>query len=217
MLRAESGLVHPLLVITIVLAFLTVGFGGFGVWAFVNYQDQKNNVDIKIADAVTAAKQAQTDADQAIFTEQEKQPTRQIIGPADLGKVTVSYPKTWSAYVDKDGTGTNASYEAYFYPSAVPPLSSDTPYALRISITSGKYETVLGTFNERLKTGKLTASPVTLAGVDGTRLDGAFSDKVHGSMVLLKIRDKTLQVYTEADTFKADFDTYILKTLEFNK
>lgn len=217
MSRVESGMTHPLLVVTVVLAFLTVGLGGFSVWAFVNYQDYKNNADTKIADAVAAAKQMQTDADQATFAEQEKQPTRQLVGPADLGKVTVSYPKTWSVYVDKDGTGNNAVYEAYFYPSTVPPLSSDTPYALRISITGGKYETVLATFSERLKTGKLVAAPVTISGVDGMRLDGAFSDKVRGSMVLLKIRDKTLQVYTEADMFKSDFDNYIVKTLEFNK
>lgn len=214
---SESGTSHPLLVVTIVLAFLTVGLGGFSVWAFVNYQDQKNNVDAKIADAVAEAKTAQSEADQAKFAEQEKQPTRQIVGPTDLGKVTFSYPKNWSVYIDKDGTGNNASYEAYFYPGSVPPLSTDTPYALRTTITSGKYETVLATFNDRLKTGKLTASPVTISGVDGMRLDGAFSDKVRGSMVLLKIRDKTLQLYTEAETFKADFDTYILKTLEFNK
>lgn len=216
-MRNEFGESHPLLIITVVLGVLTIGFGAFGVWAFMNYQDQKNNVDAIVATAVSDAKEAQTNADRAVFEEQEKSPTRQIVGPADLGKVTFSYPKTWSVYVGRDGTGTNASYEAYFYPGAVPPLESEQPYALRTSITSTKYEAVLAGFNDRLKSGKLKASPVTVSGVDGMRLDGEFNEKVRGSMVILKIRDKTLQIYTQAETFKADFDTYILTSIEFNK
>ncbi len=216
-MRNELGDSHPLLIVTIVLAILTVGLGGFGVWVFVNYQDQKNNVDAIVANAVETAKKEQAATDQVTFDEQDKLPTRQIVGPTDLGKVTFSYPKTWSVYIDKDGTGTNASYEAYFYPAAVPPLSKDVPSALRTTITGAKYETVLAGFNERLKTGKLKASPVTVSGVDGMRLDGEFSETVRGSMIILKIRDKTLQIYTQAEAFKADFDTYVLKSIEFNK
>ncbi len=216
-MRNELGDSHPLLIISIVLAVLTVGLGGFGVWAFVNYQDQKNNVDAIVATAVDDAKKEQAEADQLAFTEQDKLPTRRIVGPTDLGKVTFSYPKNWSVYVDKDGTGNNASYEAYFYPDAVPPLSEDVPYALRTTISSAKYESVLAGFNDRLKTGKLKASPVTVSGVDGTRLDGEFNETVRGSMVILKIRDKTLQIYTQAEAFKADFDAHVLTSIEFNK
>lgn len=208
-------MVHPLLLTSIVLGVLTVGLGGFSLWAYLNYQDQKNNTDAKIAVAVADAKREQGEADQAAFLEQEKIPTRQIVGPADLGQVKLSYPKTWSVYVDKDGGGN--SYEAYFYPLVVPPLTSGTPYALRVSIVNNKYESVLGGFNERLKNGQLKANPVTIVGVDGTRLDGAFSNSIRGSMVLFKIRDKTLQVYTQSTNFQGDFDNIILKTLEFNK
>jgi len=212
-LSHESGLVHPLLVTSIVLAVLTVGLGGFSVWAFLNYQDYKNNVDSKVEAAVAIGKREQTEADQATFLEQEKVPTRQLTGPVDLGQVKFSYPKTWSVYVDKD----SSSYEAYLHPLVVPPLASGSPYALRVTITSTKYESVLGAFNDRIKQGQLKASPVTIVGVDGTRLDGAFSNSVRGSMVLFKIRDKTLQLYTQSTNFQGDFDNIILKTLEFNK
>lgn len=211
----ESGMVHPLLISTIVLSVFVVGLGGFGIWAFLNYQDQKNNVDAKVAVAVAAAKEEQLKTDQASFAEQEKLPTRQIVGPSDLGQVTLSYPKTWSVYVDKDGTGN--TYEAYFYPLVVPPLSSNTPYALRISVLNASYENTLASYNDRLKSGALKASPVTIAGVDGMRLDGAFSDKIRGSMVLFKIRDKTLEVYTQSTTFQTDFDNTVLPSLVFNK
>lgn len=209
----ESGLVHPLLVTSIVLGVLTVGLGGFSVWAFLNYMDQKNNVDAHISAAVADAKREQQEADRADFVEQEKVPTRQLTGPVDLGQVKFSYPKTWSVFVEKEG----ASYDAYMHPLTVPPLTSGTPYALRVTITSTRYESVLGGFNERIKQGQLKASPVTIVGVDGTRLDGAFSNSIRGSMVLFKIRDKTLQVYTQSTNFQSDFDNIVLKTLEFNK
>ena len=206
-------MVHPLLLTAIVLGVLTVGLGGFSVWAYLNYQDQKNNVDAHISAAVADAKREQQEADQADFVEQEKVPTRQLVGPVDLGQVKFSYPKTWSVYVDKESSG----YEAYLHPLVVPPLTSGTPYALRVTITSNKYESVLAGYNEAIKTGKLKASPVTIVGVDGTRLDGTFSTSVRGSMVLFKIRDKTLQLYTQSTNFQGDFDNIVLKSLEFNK
>jgi hypothetical protein len=211
----EAGLVHPLVVTAVVLAVLSVGLGVFSVWAFLSYQDQKNNVDPKIAAAVATAKQDQMVADQKNFDEQEKLPNRQITGPVDLGLVKLSYPKIWSVYVDHSG-GSN-SYEAYFYPLVVPPLSSGTPYALRVSIINNQYESVLASFNERIKNGNLKASPVNAEGVDGTRLDGAFTGTVNGAMVLYKIRDKTLEVYTQSQNFMGDFNNTVLKTLEFNK
>lgn len=211
----EAGMIHPLVITSVVLAVLTVGLGAFSIWAYLNYQDQKNNVDPKIAAAVATAKQQQTADDQKNFDEQEKLPNRQIIGPVDLGQVKLSYPKTWSVYVDH--SGANNSYEAYFYPLVVPPLSSGTPYALRISIINNQYESVLGSFNERIKNGNLKASPVSAEGVDGTRLDGAFTGNVNGAMVLYKIRDKTLEVYTQSQNFMGDFNNTVLKTLEFNK
>jgi hypothetical protein len=211
----ELGMVHPVFVTAVGLSITTVVLAVFGVWAFLNYQDQKNNVDAKVAAAVADAKRAQSEADQVTFAEQEKQPTRKITGPTDLGQVTFAYPKTWSVYIDHDGAGN--SYEAYFYPQVVPPLTSNTPYALRTSIVNNKYESVLAGFSDRTKTGALKASPITVAGVDGMRLDGAFTNAVRGSMVLFKIRDKTLEVYTQAESFKGDFDSIVLKSLEFNK
>jgi len=210
----ELGMINPIVVTAAVLSVLTVGLGTFSIWAFLNYQDQKNNVDAKIAVAVADAKRVQSVDDQKTFAEQEKEPSRQLTGPTDLGQVTFSYPKTWSVYVDKSASN---SYEAYLFPLVVPAIDGTTAFAARVSIIDTKYETALTSFNERLKNGSLKASPVTISGVDGTRLDGAFSTTVKGSMVLFKIRDKTLEVYTQSQTYQSDFDNTILKTLTFNK
>jgi hypothetical protein len=212
----QRGEVNPLLLISIVLTILVLGLGSFSIWAYVNYADQKNNVDQKIAAAVATAKQQQTAADQAVFAEQEKQPTRQFVGPDDLGRVQVSYPKTWSVYVDRDGSG-NSNYEAYFAVGVVPPLLSKIPYALRITVENKTYEDVLKAYQDTVKKGDLRSSAITLQGQTGTRLDGKFSKDISGSMVLFKVRDKTLEVYTQSPSFASDYDKIILPSLTFNK
>jgi hypothetical protein len=212
----QRGEVNPLLLISIVLTILVLGLGSFSIWAYVNYTDQKNNVDQKIAAAVADAKRQQTTDDQAKFAEQEKQPTRPFAGPDDLGRVSLSYPKTWSVYVDKDGSSNN-NYEAYFAAGVVPPILSKTPYALRVTVENKTYEEVLKAFQDTVKKGDLKSSPVTLQGQTGTRLDGKFSKDISGSMVLFKVRDKTLEVYTQSPTFQPDYDNIILPGLTFNK
>ena len=65
-----------------------------------------------------------------------------------------------------------------------------------------------------LKKGDLTSSSVEYNGNTATRIDGAFSKDLRGSVVLMKVRDKTLRFSTDADTFKPDFEA-ILKTVKF--
>lgn len=211
----ESGMVHPLIVSTILLSILVLILGGFSVWAYMNYKDQKNNVDAKITVAVAEAKQEQSEVDQIAFTEQEKLPTRQLVGPSDLGQVRFSYPKTWSVYLDENGSG--GDYEAYLYPLVVPPVDSETAFALRVSIEDDSYEDVIDDYSKDIEEGLLKASPITISNVNGTRLDGSFSDIATGSMVIFKIRDKTLMVYTESTDFESDFNNIILPSLEFSK
>lgn len=210
----QRGGANPLVVFTIVLGVLVVGLGAFSIWAFVNYSDQKNNVDQKVSEAVSAARLEQSQEDEVKFAEREKQPNKQFVGPDDLGRVEFSFPKTWSGFVEKSQA---TAYEAYFMPGLVPPLSSNTPYALRVSIDNKSYEASLDSYQDRVKKGELRSTPVTIQGETGNRLEGKFSKDIDGVMVLFKVRDKTLRVYTESRTFQPDFDNIILKTLIFNR
>ncbi len=211
----QAGEVNPLLLISIILTILVLGLGSFSIWSYVNYTDQKNNVDQKISAAVADAKRQQSTDDEAKFAEREKQPTRQFIGPDDLGRVQLNYPKTWSVYVDQDGAGTS-NYESYFSTGVVPPVKGKTPYALRVTIIKKSYESILQTFQEQVKKGDLKSSPITLQGQTGTRLDGSFTKDIQGSMVIFKVRDKTLEVYTQSPTFVPDYNQIILPSLTFN-
>jgi hypothetical protein len=213
--QRQAGLVSPLVVATIVLSVLVVGLGGFSFWAYTQYQSYKNDVDPKIAAAVTTAKETQRKEDQKHFDEQEKLPTRQLVGPDDLGRVSVNYPKTWSVYIEKNGQ--DGQFEAYLFPGAVPGVATKTPYALRVTIQDETYERSVADFESQIKAGKLKATPVKIGKAAGTRLDGTFVNDIKGSMVLFKVRDKTLKVYTQSDSFKNDYDKIVLPSLKFNR
>lgn len=51
----EKGAVSGSLFAIIALVLLVIVFGSFSIWAYMNYMDQKNNVDTKVADATAAA------------------------------------------------------------------------------------------------------------------------------------------------------------------
>lgn len=211
---SQAGSVNPLLIASILLALLSAGLGGLSVWAFANYQDQKNNTDAKIEAAVTKAKATQSAELEKNFIEREKQPYAKFNGPDDLGRVTFDYPKTWSVYVENNGS--KGDYEAYLNPGSVPTVSTSQPFATRVVIDDRTYEDTLRSYEGLVKKGSLKSSPITANGFTGVRLDGAFSKTREGSSVIFKVRDKTLLISTDATTFRADFDGIVLKSLDFN-
>lgn len=211
---SESGSANPLLVSSILLGLLAAALAGFGVWSFTSYLDHKNNVDTKVAAAVTKAKAAQAVELEKDFVEREKQPYTKFNGPDDLGHVTFDYPKTWSVYVAKNGS--DGDFEAYLNPGTVPAVNTTQPYATRVIVDNKEYDDSLKSYESLVKSGKLRSSPVTVNGFTGVRLDGAFSSQREGSSVIFKVRDKTLLVSTDASAFRADFDNVIVKSLDFN-
>lgn len=210
----ERGAANTWLIVGIIFIVTTLAASGVMIWALLNYFDQKDNVDTKVSTAVTAAVKVQADKDALEFETEDKKPNRIFAGPEDFGAVSFSYPKTWSVYVDKDGNTSN-SYQAYLNPVTVPPVSSAQQYALRVMIETKDYDQVLGTYQALVKKGDLKSSVVKASGQDGTRLDGSFSKDIRGSAVVFKIRDKTLTIRSDADTFKVDFDA-LIATIDFN-
>ena len=204
------------MIIIAVLALLVIGVGGLAVWSFMNYSDQKNNVDAKIDKAVTLSEKEQGDKLAKQFEEAEKKPNRTFSGPADYGSLQFSYPKTWSAYVESDGVGSQ-EFKAYLNPMTVPPVGDESQrFAVRVTITGEKYEDVIAGYQDLVKEGDLKSSTVKASGVDGTRLDGAFSEDLRGAAVIYKIRDKTAIIQTDANTFKPDFEK-IIATIKFKQ
>jgi hypothetical protein len=210
----ERGGVSGSLIAIIGLSILVLGAGSLAIWALLNYSEQKTNVEGKIDLAVAEAKKVQGDADEVKFAEREKEPNRQFVGPDDYGRLTFTYPKTWSVYVARD-VAKGGDYEAYLNPVTVPPVSPTQQYSLRVLIEEKDYDQVVKSYENLVKKGDLRSSATSANGNNGTRLDGSFTKDIRGSAVIYKIRDKTLTIRTDADTFKPDFEN-IIKTINFN-
>lgn len=215
MLSNQTGAVNGLVVTIIGLSVLFVGMSAFAIWAFINYDDYKTNVDSKVSIAVAEAKKEQAEADEVKFAEREKEPNRLFVGPDDYGRLTFSYPKTWSAYVAKD-TSKGGSFEAYLHRDVVPPVSNQQQYMLRVLIEDTDYDQVVKQYESLVKKGDLRTSTSSSDGNTGTRLDGNFTKDVRGAAVIYKVRDKTVTLRTDADQFKPDFEQ-IIETIKFNQ
>jgi len=199
-----------------VLALLFIGAGVLSFWLYSNYVDQKTDVQGRVDTAVNDATKKQADNDAAKFLERDKEPNRTFVGPDDYGRVTFDYPKTWSVYVANDVEQSGGTYKSYLNPVYVPPVSNNQQFAIEVTIQSIETDSALNVYSSLVKNGKLKTSPITINGVQGTRLDGQFNNDIVGSAVVFKIRDKTLTVRTDAQTFVKDFNK-LIKTIKFNQ
>ena len=189
-------------VLLAVTSILALAFGGLAIWAYMQYNTAKTDVDSQIKVAV-------------IDAEREKEPNLEFSGPADYGRLTFKYPKTWNLYEATDVESRGGEYRAYLHPSKVPPVVADQQFALRVTIENKEYDKVVQQYDALVKKGDLRSSSTSSMGNTGTRLDGNFSKNIRGAAVIYKVRDKTATVRTDAnETFKADFNK-IIQTINF--
>jgi hypothetical protein len=217
----ERGELNALLLPVVILAVLFVGAASFAVWAYGGMQDYKNKSDAKVATAVAADKLVVQAADAKQYAESAKSPLKTYNGPDAYGSVKVSYPKTWSAYVDT--TNSSTPLDAYFHDDYVPSTQSQqSTYNLRVQVVATSYSQQMQQYASLVQTGKITAAPYALPkvpGTIGTKLTGNIllsNPNASGTMVLLPLRDKTLQIWTESSSYLPDFNTYILPNLTFS-
>jgi hypothetical protein len=213
--KNEAGAISGSLITIILLGILFLAAGSAAIWAYMNYTEQKTNVDGKVKLAVAEARKDQSDTDAAKFTEREKEPNRQFVGPDDYGRLTFDYPKTWSVYIAKDIT-EGGDYLAYLNPITVPPVSDKQQYGVRVTIEQADYDKVVKTYQARVDKGDLRTTGFSANGNTAIRLDGNFTKDIRGAAVIFKVRDKTVTLRTDSDTFKPDFEN-IIKTINFNQ
>ena len=215
----ERGELNILLIPVILLSLLFIGAAVFAVWAYGGRQDYKNNVSDKVATAVASNTKAIQAADATKYAEAAKEPLKTYVGPEAYGSAHISFPKTWSAYVVTATNGTNP-IDAYFAPDVVPSVTDlASSFALRVQMTSQSYTQVISQFAQQVAKKTATINPYSLPKVPsvvGVRVDGQISQTKQGSMIILPVRDKTLKIWTESNTFSNDFNNNILANLTFS-
>lgn len=212
----QRGAVNGQLIINICLLVVIVALSGLSAWLYGQYTEQKTDVDGKISVAEAEARKDQSEIEETKFAEREKEPRREFAGPEDYGRLTFSYPKTWSVYIDQDASTRGNRFAAYMNPIIVPPVGSNSArYALRVVIENVAYDRKLDSYRQSITRGDLTSRPITVNEHVGTRLDGNIERDVRGSAVIFRVRDKTITILTEADTFREDFEA-VIQTIDFN-
>lgn len=204
-----------LLIPLIISVTLLLGSLAFGVWAFMGRQDYKNNVEQKIGEAIATAEENLAIEKDAEFAEQYKLPNLTYTGPSFLGTLKFDYPKTWSAYINDTGAGTEP-LNGFMHPVFVPAVNDKVNIALRFQVVDRTYEDELKTHQGNIAMGNTSMTPYRLPKVDsvlGARLNGQLAQK-QGDMILLPLRDKTLKVWTEGSDYQSDFNR-LLETLTF--
>lgn len=208
--------------ILLVIGLLSVALIATAIVAFMIYSsraDYKNNTDQKIAAAVKDAEAKQAAKLQQEFAEAAKSPYKTYRGSVTFGTVTFDYPKSWSVYVA--AASTEQPINAYFHPDQVPALDSDAAYGLRLELVDFEYNDALAEFESAIGDGSVKAKayiPPKMKDISntqpGVRLDGTIDTEQQGSMVILRVRDKTLKLYTLSNDFRADFEN-VLASLTF--
>ncbi len=74
---------------------------------YMNWQEIKTDTDTQIEAAKIEASKAQKDIDEKAWVEREKTPNMVFTGPSDYGSLSFNYPKTWSVYIDSDGSNNS--------------------------------------------------------------------------------------------------------------
>ncbi len=216
----QDGAVNTMvisLVFSVVLLVAAIVFGG---WAYSGRQDYKDNVDAKIATAVTAAKAQEDKVNKVQFDEAAKKPLRTYTGPEAYGSVVVNYPKTWSGYVNDVATGQTL-VDGYFYPNIVPSTTApNAAFALHVQVINQQYSASLQTLSSTPPQGQTrTVTPYSLPKVPsvvGIEVTGLLNGDKTGTMVVLPLRSDTLEIWTDGNTFLSDFNNNILPNFSFS-
>lgn len=211
----ERGSLNILLIPLIFAVLFFFGAAGFGAWAYMERQDYKDNSDKKSAAAVAVAVNKTKSEKDNEFVEKEKEPLKSYVGPESLGSITFQYPKTWSTYVSQPANNTITILSN---PDIVVGGQSSS-YALRVEVVSQTYDTVVGTFDNAVKTKKVTATAYALPKVPktvGLRFDGAIATDRQGAIVILPLRDKTVKISVESTNYLKDFNGIILPNFTFS-
>ena len=197
-------------IILVIVCLIAAAAIVFAVIFFMQYNELKTNYDSEKGLAVAEAVKEKEEELQKSFAEQEKLPYYSFTGPSDYGSISFQYPKTWSVYVESDGTN-NTDYKAYFRPSQVDPIKDkNSRFALRFSILNRQYDTVLKTYQSKINNGKMTSSAFSAGdNITGSRLEGEIEKEMNGVIVLVKVNDKTAVFQMDAEVYRSDFETLL--------
>ncbi|MBR3164147.1 hypothetical protein IKF15_02485 [Candidatus Saccharibacteria bacterium] len=204
-------------IILVVVCLIAAAAIVAAVYFFMKFNELNGEQEIREQQAAIEAAAQQKEIDEKAREEADKEPNKEFLGPSDYGSISFYYPKTWSMYVEKDGTN-NSDYQAYFRPDHVDPVSDRASrYSLRFSILNRQITDVQKTYQSKVQNGDMSADTFNADdnNISGTKYTGKIEEGIEGVVTLVKVNDKTVVLQTDAATYKADYEK-LLQTLRRN-
>lgn len=220
----NRGEMNVLLIPLILVVLILFGVGYFAYWSYSNMTNYRYHSDQISAVAVKAANQKLTTQLQAQFAEEEKNPYKTYNGPSAFGSLHIKYPRTWSAYVSVNAQ-SDPMIDGYFYPDVVPNTGADssgvnsTNFALRVEVTQNSYSDILQNYQSQEQDGSIAVRPYVLKqvpSIPGVIVTGQIQSQKTGTLIILPLRNQTLEIWTEGNQFQKDFDNIILPNFSFS-
>lgn len=200
-------------IMIIVLSLVSAIFIGLFIWKYIEWDTVKTDVDGQVDAAVAEAVSASEEKMEAEFAEREKYPYRTFTGPVDYGSLSFEFPKTWNVYIASDASN-GGDFVAYLNPSEVYAVSTTTINALRVTITDTPFENAVKSYDGALKNGTMTVETRSIGSSVENIYRGELSKSMRGAVTLIKIRDKTVYLQTDAEIFLEEYEK-LLQTVTF--
>lgn len=191
-------------ILLVVTSLLAIVFIWLYIQKYIEWDTISTDFDGRLNAQVAIAVADNTTQMEAEFAEREKFPYKTFTGPADYGSFSFQYPQTWSVYIAKDAAN-GGDFEAYFNPVEINPISTTSVNALRMKIRDATFDSVAKSYESSIKSGKLTLKNQEVGGVLANIYTGQISNSQRGAIMILKLRDKTVILQTDAEIFLDEF------------
>ena len=179
------------------------------IWAFTQYLDHKNNVDGKVAAAVTEAEKNKAAELEAGFQAERDRLFNKYTTDPGLANVTLEYPRDWSFYLEQEAS-SREQINAIFHPTVVASGNPGT-YGMRMQLVQRLYSEVTDDYRKGVEDGTILASPVRNGSVEGLRYEGQIDRDHNGAVVVFPVRDKTLLIFTDSKEYIGVFNEAVAK------
>jgi hypothetical protein len=205
---AGGGGGKPAPIIFVLLLLLGLGTAGFGILTLTfatKASTATKTLEAQKAAAAAAAKDEQKKADDAAALHANESPFRAYTAPGPYGGFVISFPKTWSSYVDEEPQGTQV--KLILNPEFIRRINgTDQKNATQVTFIEQTKEKYLSQFAGNLKKGAQKQSDTTVSGQAAYNLTGTFPDRRTVHMVVVPVRDKVLVFSNENSQYEAEFN-----------
>jgi ABC-type transporter MlaC component len=189
------------------LAFGLILFAVLAIYGFSQAHQAKATLQASETAAANAAQKAQKAADAKAQLTANESPYRSYTAPGDFGSFVIYFPKNWSGYAQ---TNTSSSIQVNLalnpdFITATNGVPLD-PVAARVKLVQELTPVATAPYAGLLKLGKLTQTNITVSGIQGTEITGAFPDNITVATVFLPVRGQTMLISCENAQYLPEYN-----------